>query len=1296
MKKVLFLVPHLSTGGMPQYTYDLMRKIQNDVEVYCIEYSMISWDFVVQRNRIIDLLQDRFFCLGENKEELFDLIEKINPDIIHLQEMPEYFLPSEISDKLYSNSRKYLIVETSHDSSFYHTSKRYYPDHFALISEYQIKEFSKLGIPINLVESDIEYKERQDRTEGLLRLGLDPNLKHVLNVGLFTPRKNQAEAIDYARSLENYPIQFHFVGNQADNFSDYWKPLLENLPSNVKIWGERSDIDDFYSCMDLMLFTSRGTGNDKETSPLVIRESIGYNLPTLIYNLPVYLGMYDKYKTITYLTDDNTSNCELILNKLNINYDSEMNLQESFNRHPYNVRFEDETNKLFFTPNYDLSFTTLISIKDIDSKVCIYSIKIPPIHKGNVYWAMPLPKHVISFKDDITFGGFLIEFYSDENDIPYQTEKIRIKDISIDKPIMELSKTEPIFNNYVEFFVNKIYDEIDIKDCNVVIDAGANIGLWTKFILTRGANKVYCLEPNKRALSELKKNMKGHENVTIIPTAIGTKNGQIKFYEDENSLISSIYPNDSGIVDEVDCITIDKLFQQISVDKVDLFKLDIEGAEFEIIRSLDKHHFDKIDSFLIEYHEWNGGTKQELVDKLTENGYKVFQSKDSMFIFAKKIYNELNKNPKIQAIHLLTNTTADREKRSIASISKLSEYGVDYKQQINKIYDELPPYRFCNRPEHISEKNESLGNGYGTLTGRHYGCYLAHTNAILNIDDKYDYTLIFEADANIETSYEEFLDMVYKCCEQSLTDDVYFFGLANNFCPNPIPVNSMFNQSVTQNLAHAYLIPNRYKNWYVDRVSDVQWDVSDIWLNEVFLRYNKKRYATTKCYSNQISGPSLIDNVVKWDEQPNKNHFDYVEIGTSDFETLVEIMPESYKGLSVEPIIEYLEKLPNVSGNTKVNKAISNRNGEATVYYVDEKTIQEHDLPSWVKGCNSINKPHPSITDSNLISTRKIEMISFSSFVEQFGIESIDFLKIDTEGHDFIILENMLETNIRPKKLHFEANTLYSEQEIQDIIRKLQNAGYHLTQRTTIDITMSLVDETYIHTKKPVMIISTGRRLSYFKRTMENLLNKNPDLSSKLEKIWILDDRSSSEDRLEMDKLMSTHFGDKYNSIHFNSNSKFDFIEKFKMIRNLITKDDVVFLLEDDWECHDNLRIDYHVNRLLQSDWTQIAFADPLYIQDSEIIKNYMIDFDYWKNPYPDVFKHPHEWDSDVCFWNKCYINNWTNNPSLIKGEAFFKAQFKVGPGFEQNFANELNGNQVFSNECIFRHFGKDSLINKL
>jgi glycosyltransferase involved in cell wall biosynthesis len=333
MKKVLFLVPHLSTGGMPQYTYDLMRKIKDDLDIYCVEYSMISHHFVVQRNRITNLLGDRFFCLGENKNELLEIINKIKPDIVHLQEIPEYFVDRDIASKLYSEDRNYLIVETSHDSSFSVSNKLFFPDHFALISQYQKNEFSKLGIPIDFIEADIEYKERQDRTVGLHKLGLDPNLKHVVNVGLFTPRKNQAEAIEYARALEGQPIQFHFIGNQADNFADYWQPILQNLPSNVKIWGERSDVEDFYSCMDMMLFTSRGNGNDKETSPLVIRESIGHHLPALIFNLPVYLGMYDRYETISYMDFDNPfNNVKLICDVLRLDY-PEMNKEEEENHH---------------------------------------------------------------------------------------------------------------------------------------------------------------------------------------------------------------------------------------------------------------------------------------------------------------------------------------------------------------------------------------------------------------------------------------------------------------------------------------------------------------------------------------------------------------------------------------------------------------------------------------------------------------------------------------------------------------------------------------------------------------------------------------------------------------------------------------------------------------------------------------------------------------------------------------------------------------------------------------------------
>ena len=47
-----------------------------------------------------------------------------------------------------------------------------------------------------------------------------------------------------------------------------------------------------------MVFTSK-----METSPLVIREAISWKLPCLIYNLPAYKNMYDKFSGIYYLED---------------------------------------------------------------------------------------------------------------------------------------------------------------------------------------------------------------------------------------------------------------------------------------------------------------------------------------------------------------------------------------------------------------------------------------------------------------------------------------------------------------------------------------------------------------------------------------------------------------------------------------------------------------------------------------------------------------------------------------------------------------------------------------------------------------------------------------------------------------------------------------------------------------------------------------------------------------------------------------------------------------------------------
>jgi hypothetical protein len=317
MKKLLYIAPHLSTGGLPQYLTKKIELLKDEFEIYLVEWvDCTGGVLVVTRNKIVKLIDsDKFFTLGDNKQELINIISKIKPDIIHLEEIPECFMDSDITKQIYNPNREYIIVETSHDSSYDVSNKQFFPDKFMFVSQWQIDQYKSIDVPSVLIEYPIEYIERPDRDEALRNLHLDPTKKHILHVGLYTSRKNQAEFFEYAKAFPEY--EFHSLGNRADNFKWYWGPLEQNTPPNLTWWNERTDVDAFYQAMDLFLFTSRGTNNDKETMPLVIREAISNQIPTLIYNLEVYQNYFDKFEKVNYLKfDDFKQNCTKIQNIL--------------------------------------------------------------------------------------------------------------------------------------------------------------------------------------------------------------------------------------------------------------------------------------------------------------------------------------------------------------------------------------------------------------------------------------------------------------------------------------------------------------------------------------------------------------------------------------------------------------------------------------------------------------------------------------------------------------------------------------------------------------------------------------------------------------------------------------------------------------------------------------------------------------------------------------------------------------------------------------------------------------------
>lgn len=172
-----------------------------------------------------------------------------------------------------------------------------------------------------------------------------------------------------------------------------------------------------------------------------------------------------------------------------------------------------------------------------------------------------------------------------------------------------------------------------------------------------------------------------------------------------------------------------------------------------------------------------------------------------------------------------------------------------------------------------------------------------------------------------------------------------------------------------------------------------------------------------------------------------------IEIGTSDFDTMAGVEP----GIFIEPIKYYYDRLPN--NCIKENIAISNYDGETTAFYVEYKDILQYGLPDWIRGCNSIDRPHPTVIKvlmdyglpMDLIKEQKIPVKKLSYIIDKYNITDFETLKIDTEGHDaIIIIDYFTSATILPNKIIFENNILSDKAQINMAIDLLIKRGYNI------------------------------------------------------------------------------------------------------------------------------------------------------------------------------------------------------------------------------------------------------------
>ena len=271
------------------------------------------------------------------------------------------------------------------------------------------------------------------------------------------------------------------------------------------------------------------------------------------------------------------------------------------------VNYNFDNQQVDIRVNYPVKNGYII-IKDIDLDTTIYKMRIWNVEPGLVIFITPTPRHGFDFQRE-DFGGFTFELIDDGVVLERQNLRFRYTNMNQFKQNIN-DFYHPVFVNYREFFVYDRYKDFNLEGCENVIDAGASVGLFTQYMLNKGAKQVASVECDDRSIVALFSNFISNPKVKIIGVALSDIDGEKELYwKEDNPLVNSLDINGSEFSTQdnpnsktVKTTTLETLINNLNWDKIDLLKIDIEGSEWDVINTTPDDTFQSIDKILLEYH----------------------------------------------------------------------------------------------------------------------------------------------------------------------------------------------------------------------------------------------------------------------------------------------------------------------------------------------------------------------------------------------------------------------------------------------------------------------------------------------------------------------------------------------------------------------------------------------------------------------------------------------------------------------------------------------------------------------
>ena len=185
-----------------------------------------------------------------------------------------------------------------------------------------------------------------------------------------------------------------------------------------------------------------------------------------------------------------------------------------------------------------------------------------------------------------------------------------------------------------EIFVHKEYTH-EIGENDIIVDIGAHIGAFSVVAGKKASKgKVFSYEPEPSNFQQLKKNVELNnlQNVSIFNMGVLGSKGTKEFYSSNQHTGGSSVLKVPGKKISASFTTIEDIFQENGLEKIDYLKMDVEGAEYDILMKTPSACLAKIAYLALETHNWMTELKsRDMKAFLEKEGFAVSEKGNMMY-----------------------------------------------------------------------------------------------------------------------------------------------------------------------------------------------------------------------------------------------------------------------------------------------------------------------------------------------------------------------------------------------------------------------------------------------------------------------------------------------------------------------------------------------------------------------------------------------------------------------------------------------------------------------------------------